>query len=1457
MKKRLLTAFLAIMMLVSSVPSAMAAKKPAASEGGDATASAENIYALWGDFENPASIDMISLNTKEGDNKLHERGGANGTKYSLRIDSSMTRQAKEPHIPMPVVPGETYTLRFWYKVNSFTGDQLNLIFIPKTGGWQYFTGITGLADKKDWTLYEYVWTVPDKFNGKDFVPTIGDTVDASDYFEFRGGRMDMARPIDFQIDELELIPHGNKPEADYSSVNNGYAPVEFTSPNTSAEPVETTDVNFTDVNNHWAKDVINDLAKYGYVNGMGNGTYAPDSTLTRAQFIKMVADLYDMEAPVYDGRFKDVAGNEWYMASLVTADDLGLIDVAMKIGGVINPNAPITREEAATIAARVAKERGAKADAANATSFADAASISKWAAAGVKDAASFGLIKGYEDGSYKPAATLTRAEAAQILFRIVEIKSKMHIYVDAQNGNDIYGDGSTANPYATVEKARDVAAQYAPTMENDIKIMLRGIFKVLDPIELKAEHSGANGYSIIYTSWGTERPVITTASEFTNFELHDAEKNIWKTYVGSTYSRQVYFNDIKGMRARTAGRLTNCTLVNKEYLLCDNEYLLNIPYPEEVEMSFQVLWGNPRFLVQDIVKTDDGRVKIIPHNRFRKDNYYHAYYNGEDSPSNGPRWLENAYEFLNEKGEWYINKHDGYLYYIPRTGEDMSTMVAKVPTGEQLLTGHGYSPYDKVSNITFKNICFEGTSFFKVERDGGWNTAQDGVTQEINEKIYNHTSYNQPWAQKIEDAAIDFSYCDNIKFLENTIRFMGGHAVVFREASTHIDIIGNEMYELACNGIMVDIVTAKGEGYPDQRPQDTWCEYIRVNNNFIYNVAQEKQDCAAISSAYPRHAQFNHNEIFSTTYSGYHIGWGWYKYGEMGTIMYDVEICNNFIHNVFLDRSYDGGAIYTIGASSFECEQTNIEKNNRIYENYIYNSFCSYIYPDEGSTSWHISNNVIDSTYAPYHEGTMDSEGKGSKAWSMHMHANSIKWMTLDNHFATCGYRDGMMNALESNVSPRIAIEPGKWEEWPDKAKEVMKNSGIEPEYQHLFDLDSPKVIISNDKVQSLSLETPTDAGLMVFGGRDGNTTFPITDFELDMHCDDPDALTLTPDGKWIAHKKGTFEGNICSTFRGHTYIIPFKLQCGDEVEKLTLNVNTINMLAGAKVDLQVLANFTFGSKDNVTAEATYDLKPDDPIVEMKLSTEGSTNVMNIISTGEIGETTLRGYVEYRGVRENIEIPIKIISYGNPETAKLEGLPVATMNLVNWKNSGVKVGADGYKVFGMPNNSVYVDNKLVAVDMVCEPGSDWPTIGFCDTDRMGNYNTNNLYMIGFKEDFIELQKFNKGKRTMFFGPENPGWTVLCGPGFPLEREDGTRVFEYGKRYSIVFGALKVENGTRIILNINGENIFDFVDDTYDAITPQGEIVIYNPDKDTNNGLWQNGGFTFYPFSNQIYEPVEE
>ena len=97
-----------------------------------------------------------------------------------------------------------------------------------------------------------------------------------------------------------------------------------------------------------------------------------------------------------------------------------------------------------------------------------------------------------------------------------------------------------------------------------------------------------------------------------------------------------------------------------------------------------------------------------------------------------------------------------------------------------------------------------------------------------------------------------------------------------------------------------------------------------------------------------------------------------------------------------------------------------------------------------------------------------------------------------------------------------------------------------------------------------------------------------------------------------------------------------------------------------------------------------------------------------------------------------------------------------------------------------------------------------------------DYTTGDTYLIGFKPDIIELQRFNKGERTMIFG--DASFSPIGGAGYPNLLANGETMFEYGKRYSITVGTIDEDNGTRIILIVNDKPIFDFLDQGEDRIT---------------------------------------
>lgn len=282
----------------------------------------------------------------------------------------------------------------------------------------------------------------------------------------------------------------------------------------------------------------------------------------------------------------------------------------------------------------------------------------------------YNLIRGYEDGSYLPKNHITRAEAAQILYRVAELTSIFDIYVDGQNGND-KNDGSESAPLKTIHAASAMVRKYTKQMKHDIKIRMRGELYMQEPLVLGVEDSGLNGYNVIYTSWGDEKPTLSMGKDFTGFTLHDAEKNIYKVYVGTGLTtRQAYFNDVKGIRSNSiTGLKDNDLYIDNSYYLSDDLWLLDLKYPEEVEMVYDVHWrdlGCYIGKVEPYVDRESGKeyVKITPNATLWSTLKGQIKY--PDEHNRFPTCFTNAYEFLSHEGEWYLDEHEGYMYYIPR-----------------------------------------------------------------------------------------------------------------------------------------------------------------------------------------------------------------------------------------------------------------------------------------------------------------------------------------------------------------------------------------------------------------------------------------------------------------------------------------------------------------------------------------------------------------------------------------------------------------------------------------------------------------------------------------------------------------------------------------------------------------------------------------------------------------------
>lgn len=186
---------------------------------------------------------------------------------------------------------------------------------------------------------------------------------------------------------------------------------------------------FTDVpEGAWYHDYVYDLVYRGVVNGMTATTYEPEGKLTRAQFVKLLAcSLADAETlKTYEGKhpFKDSEGH-WAEAYIAWAKDKGIVEGVSATE--FDPEAPITREQMATIFGRYALKQGIELPKSEnaAGSFPDADKISEYAREFVELMRIAGILNGYEDGTFRPQGNATRAEAAKLFSVFLSITDKL------------------------------------------------------------------------------------------------------------------------------------------------------------------------------------------------------------------------------------------------------------------------------------------------------------------------------------------------------------------------------------------------------------------------------------------------------------------------------------------------------------------------------------------------------------------------------------------------------------------------------------------------------------------------------------------------------------------------------------------------------------------------------------------------------------------------------------------------------------------------------------------------------------------------------------------------------------------------------------------------------------------------------------------------------------------------
>ncbi len=172
-----------------------------------------------------------------------------------------------------------------------------------------------------------------------------------------------------------------------------------------------------DITGHWAKDQIQSWVDSGYIKGYPDGTFKPDNNITRAEFMTITNNAfgYTEKAEI---SYSDVADGSWYEDAVAVAKAAGYINGYPD--GTMKPNAPITRQEAAVI---IAKIDALTANETAADEFDDAAGIPAWSKGSVGACVEADIVNGYPDGSFFGNNNIKRGESVVALSKALDYKN--------------------------------------------------------------------------------------------------------------------------------------------------------------------------------------------------------------------------------------------------------------------------------------------------------------------------------------------------------------------------------------------------------------------------------------------------------------------------------------------------------------------------------------------------------------------------------------------------------------------------------------------------------------------------------------------------------------------------------------------------------------------------------------------------------------------------------------------------------------------------------------------------------------------------------------------------------------------------------------------------------------------------------------------------------------------------
>jgi hypothetical protein len=622
--------------------------------------------------------------------------------------------------------------------------------------------------------------------------------------------------------------------------------------------------------------------------------------------------------------------------------------------------------------------------------------------------------------------------------------------------------GTREKPFQSLQRAQSAVRSH--NADHNVTVELAdGIYRLSAPLIFTALDGGRNSHHVAWEAAPTAQPVLSGAIPVAGWKQYDKVRNIYVADVPAGIdARQLWVDDklvtrgtIEIPRADVTFTLEGIRWKDPKY-----DYLAKLPGQDRIELESTGFFTDHFSPVAKI----DARQMLMKQPAWANNIWGYDAISSPYHPELSHLYLINSLAFISKPGDWYIDPTKGKLYLCPPVGADVNRMHVELPRTTVLMAiGNGLD--ELVQDLEFRGIQFSHTTWLGPSTEEGFASQQSGSYLKGRSVAYPanpladcrygcpafETRRNE-WSQM--PASIQVAAAERITFDNDVFAHLGQYALgIGNDADANITGAGLGTSDVTITRcVFTDLaggaILAGGVQRDAHHPHDPRQinRSLIVSNNRIRSVSKDYRDNSAIISTYVLGAVILHNDISDVPYDAIDIGYGWGMHDPGGNPNYrvrmhgydwkenliydtptthrDVIVAGNRVHGA-KKYFHDGGAIYNLSASP----------GTLITENYIFdNSKMIGLYLDEGSRYITVRRNVV--------------EGKDCEWLNVNTVHSAYPLRISPDNTAIDNWHDGTkIGGLWTNYQNDLILNDHLVMDgnWPGEAKQIMKDSGIEP----------------------------------------------------------------------------------------------------------------------------------------------------------------------------------------------------------------------------------------------------------------------------------------------------------------------------------------------------------------------------------------------------------------------------